>query len=503
MKKGFPLFFSAISFIIAGVVLLTITGIPLSIRLPEKNLALLLIAVAAIPAISGILRGSFDVFEPIHYLSLSFAIYYGLMVIILMQTDSFYMLGQNYEHMVGKMLLLALIALISAYAGYYSWRSTTRVSRLTNYNSRSFLSASERAFLHQVTIWIFLFFATLVVLWIIVARIPTRSLFVFGGSGYGSWRADAQGPAIGYLYLARNSLAACIIMMLATRPNVSDIPWKYILLTAAIAVFLAGTGGRTRVMYVVLGVWSFLYLERQRRPSITQTLLFSSFIFYVLIGAIGFFRRQGRVIGQTEYGLGQAWSTFEESTGIAVSTAAKLYWIPDYTGWLGGQSFIKVFIQWIPSSLWAQKHQFYNNSTLQMIQDYFPDGSATAYWTTWYINFGILGIAVGMVLLAIIFKEVYYRYHREPDNLFLQANLALAGAFLISMSGRGDPTAWTYNAIAVFAPIWISRFFLQRYRQSQNISQHQLYSTQDRRSDITGKHRIPGYSASDVAHKSI
>jgi oligosaccharide repeat unit polymerase len=421
----------------------------------EPILLVALAGLCALPFFLGWRRREFDIFEPVYYVALVTFIYYVLVVIVHIAQDSFVMRGIDYREEVPLMLAYSILSLVSFYVGYYSFAVPGSPQ------PRSLLAQGERRFTHRAAIFLMSVFSALVVLWVVVGRFPLATLFIFGQASYGDWWELAQGPRIGYLYASREALPACLLLAYGTR-STKRIPIQYILVALAMLVLFAGDGGRSRVLLLAMGVWAYLHLERRIRPRAAQILIAMALVLYVIVGAIGFYRAPGHAVAETPYSTEDAWDVFIDSSSVAVATAAKLHWVSSMADYDWGRFVLKILMQWIPGYIWPEKYDLLPEPGYLR---YFSTGAATTYWVGWYVNFGLLGIIAGMLILAWVVRWIYDRYRRNPSSLYLRVSVALLGPFLVKIVGRGDLSQTFYAVLFVFGPVIILRWVVGRYRR--------------------------------------
>jgi oligosaccharide repeat unit polymerase len=430
----------------------------------------------AVPNAIAFLQQREDTFEPIFAFTLSTFVYFVFIPSVLLFQNSFKLFGIDYSAQLTPTTLLALLALLSFGLGYY-WRSHLRISISQNQEIYLRQTTEIRKFLLRWSLIIFLGFSLLVVLWIVTAGMPIHTLWVIGEASYGDdWRY-ATGPQIGYLYAARESLTACVLMIIAFRSR-KRWPFSGILLTIILLLFFAGAGARFRVLLLVLGVILFYYIEKGTRPKVWQSTIVAFVIFYFIIGAIGFYRGQkvvngelrGVVLGEDTFTINDAWDTFVSNSEIAVSSALLVRVVPAYQPYFMGSSFLNTFTQPIPRFLWPDKPKLIGQ---EFFDNLWPPGTTLPFWALFYLNFGPAGIVPGMILWGWISRTIYDAYSKQPTDKLAQVQLAVYWPFIIHMYGRGgDSFAFNfYGLIYVLAPVWIM-LFIRRWKISSLSKAH-------------------------------
>lgn len=416
-------------------------------------------------------RRKVDIFEPIYALALGTVVYFVLIPIVMLLQRDFTFLGVDYSRYLNSVTVLASLAFVGFGIGYYLQRPGRTPS--DSDAPRVALDEQTRRYFWRWSIFLFAFFLALVVLWIVIARIPLRSLWVFGEASYNDAARLAAGPEIGYLYGAREALPACLLLILAFRSK-RKWPVGALLALLGLTLFFAGLGARFRVLLLLLGVAIYFFLERNQRPKLWQTAVAGFLIFYLVIGGVGFYRSdvaesgslRGRALGQDTLTLFDAWDVMVGSSQISVSTAILVSVVPDYEPYFGGASFLNFFTQPIPRILWPEK-------PVTAGQDFFSSlwqpGTTIPFWAIFYLNFGPWSIVPGMMIWGWLSGKIYSAQRKKPWDPFLQIQLAVYWPFVIHMYGRGgDNFAFNvYALIYVLAPVWFMMWLAKRRRQSK------------------------------------
>jgi oligosaccharide repeat unit polymerase len=460
IRWGNPLVVSVLAFLVALALFLTWLSLTWNIRIDFGLSLLVLGCVSIFPFYLAWIRKKFNIYEPIYYVILAAVIYYGIIPIVLWLSDGIYMLGRDYSYRTPEVILFTSFALLVYYVIYYAVpnRSLDNVNNflIDHYNKSLY---KLRGYSILVTVLILV----LIVLWIVVGRIPLSSLWTIGDAGYGDWSQSGSGPLIGYLYGARESLPACILLLIATRRNRGWNVLDFVLIAFTV-LLLASTGGRARVLILVMAVGAYFYMERGRQPGIFQTLLAVGTIFYFIIGAIGYYRSPSHALGEDIFTFDQAIDTFVESSAIVVGDSALLTYVPEYIPYVMGRTFTKILIQWVPRIIWPEKPSF---PGWELLGQYYIRGAPISYWGEFYFNFGPLGIVLGMALMAVVSKLAFRVYASRPTRVNMIV-LSLLNPFLLHAFGRGDMAIHFYGAVYVFGPALVAAWLLRRFVKQPN-----------------------------------
>lgn len=447
--------FSGVSFLVAGA----LGAYLLSWRIPKvEGLLVVLGGACLLPAVISWLRGNLDIFEPVYVTILATFVYFVVNPAVrIAQFRDFEEMGVDYSADLPEVLALALLALLSFYVGYYMFTANRSFERRALIAHKSVLR-----YAHRWATILLVFFALLVGLWIIVAGFPLRTLWVFSEATetWRDWQTLSSGPNIGYLYGARESIPACLLLVIAT--DTSKRRWGFwrILLWIAVIVFLAGMGSRSRVLLAFVSMLVFFHLERGTKPGLWQVLVVGSLFFYAVVGGLGFYRLGGRTLSEHIISFEEAWEVFLASSSIVIASAVVVRFIPSVVGYAWGREFLNLVIQPIPGFLWPGKYSLgYLGSNLSA--DLFHTGAAPALWTIFYRNFGSIGVIVGMLALGWVSRYVYDRYRYNQESLIPKVVLALYLPLLFTIYGRGHISLVVYRAVRVLMPVWILSLLLK------------------------------------------
>ncbi len=417
----------------------------------------ILIVTCCLPGLLAWAAGRLDPLEPVYAVAAATLVYFGVMVGVLLQTDSFRMLSIDYREEVPEVLFLAWLALVGFYIAYYGGgRAPGRLG------PREAMDDATRVRAHRYALGLLFVAGFLLVLWVVIGRVPLWSLWVFGEASYGSWVSEGTGVRLGYLYAAQEALPACVLLLTATR-RVRRWPLTSYLLLAAVTILFAGLGVRARVLLIMGSAAAFYYLERDRRPSVWQLAVMGFVVLYAIAGALGYYRGPGRVFGQGSVSLETAWHEFVEGSGIAVTAAAYVRWVPKL-GYDWGKSFLSLLVTPIPSALWPEKYLFLGKPA---IDEFIAYGAAAPFFTIFYASYGPAGVVLGMGLAGWACRGVYESYRANRHDVFAQISLALLWAYLFHAYGRHSITLIAYSVVYVFGPVYVVRKLIDRFRRGE------------------------------------
>jgi oligosaccharide repeat unit polymerase len=393
---------------------------------------------------------NFDIFEPIYPIAIATLIYYGLIVFILMQEDAFYLDGIDYRNEIPKVVFMSLVAFIGYFLGYIAGREN-----FLRIRKKPEIQDNERYFLNRTGWFLLGFFIIVFSLWILIAKIPIWSLWIFDEAYYNQWKLEALGPNIGHLFASIETFPACFLIIISTRSS-KRFPIFLITIILFTTVLYMTIGVRARLVILFGSMAALYYLEKDKRPSLLACFVFSIISFIFIIGLIGHFRGPEK----SEYYLLEAWTHFVQGADIATTTAMYIQLVPEY-GYTFGVKFLNIFLSSIPNFIWPEKYLFFN---VYPIDDMRSVGAAAAFFVVLYESFGLSGVVSGMAIIGFICRIIYNSYRANSNNPLAQIALALTWAFLFHGYGRDSTVIVLVSLLFTFAPLWVSSLLLQLQR---------------------------------------
>lgn len=160
------------------------------------------------------------------------------------------------------------------------------------------------------------------------------------------------------------------------------------------------------------------------------------------------------------------YKTFSSSSELGITYATVRY-VPDNLSPNLGVEFLQIITQPIPRQWWPDKryprgeawsdlHLLAGTSSAKasgISVPYFY-GPAPGYFASWYYSFLWLGVLIGGLITAIIFRFVlslYLARHRDP-RLIIMFILLLSVGYSEAVS---HPLGWIYTLSLIAIPVWI------------------------------------------------
>ncbi len=437
------LLLSALAFFFVSAILISfLTGELTSTRVPVL-LAFGLLFACCLPFMRNVWQRQADFFQPIHFYAILFALYYGIRTLYLASgpSDPVFLpsLGADFLDRSALPIGYALVGLLCFYTGYYSTGKSLAKPRTTlsyggdhtdNHRSQSPVSFSYGVLLY------------LLGLIGILVSIRTGQFLFFA-------REDIDLAFVYPLRLLIEVRTIGIIILWTERFRVSSSLVRWLsLLILIVDIFLRLAGGSkeelTQLILIVLIVTQY-----QRVGGISKRVLA---INAILMLAIFTFLNRYRLSYSILYGSspinsleGIVWlyQSFVDALSnvvqqgpiqylqLIITTVANRFAGLDslvagvvFTPRIGfqwGATIWPAFVAPIPRILWPSKpsseYHLWFQYTYGGVPLSNPSRSAVMTLTDLYINWGVVGIAVGMFLLGKICAWLYQRYIAQGTTI--------------------------------------------------------------------------------------
>jgi hypothetical protein len=237
-----------------------------------------------------------------------------------------------------------------------------------------------------------------------------------------------------------------------------------VVLTAVALLRTVPTGNRIFILVLLGGMLVFVFLHLRRRPGVAAlsvALAFALVLSYGFLtfrdpetrtgpGAIaeGIVRTPGNVLGPLVKG---------PDAEMAPALAGALLAVPSKLGYrFGAVTVGDFFLRPIPRDLWPGKPQ---TPWLEVTGRVWPSARTTGDFEpaftpvfSFYWDFGLFGVFVGMALIGLGARAAYEYLNRHPANLVVQVLFASALCFFVVVL-RHDPVSVTVWGIVIFVPI--------------------------------------------------
>ena len=408
---------------------------------PGFSLSVFLLVLTALPVAIALMRGKFDLFEPINILSFIFALYFSaraIYVISEISPSTAQVSYYPYSDTIPLALWYVILGFLSLLVGYYS-----RIP-----------SKLAMAFPHLIPRWSQPFSFKRILLIYAIGLCAQFVSFRLAGSYIWTTGSQVDSPMPYYLAALTQFIqyATCMTVISVFQKGASkNFVWFFwlVLVPTTIAQSLI-LGGRTPILAIVAQVLiAYHYLRRKISIVIVALLgiIVLTTIFPLLaifrgnyLGSVGIAHNPAELVERIkgfpaylsqmdrfEYLSIAADVLMQRSHGID-SLSLLIKYTPGLSDFKYGRDYLLIpAYAFVPRAIWPDKPQ---NFSVEFGRLYFSDPASSGsvsigqfhigdlYW-----NFGLPGIIVGMFFLGIFYRSAYLYLlpakNKNPLRIFL------------------------------------------------------------------------------------
>ncbi len=392
----------------------------------------------------------FDLFEPIVVANLTLAVLFVARPLALILAGQFVHDGYDIQGGFDDALLVALVGVVALEVGYELPAGRRLAARLPRAPA-DLRVASTVAGAGVIAI----------------LGLSLYSLFIFQSGGISSLMGLLAGRAsnqnqlylasTGYLYngLLMAGPAGFGLLVVARHGNrLLVVP--AMLLISAVAVLAVGNGGRIVLLPLIASPCLFWYLHQNRRP---RPILLAAVAFLVLTVGIGALR-DSRTVGATGNSdrVGAAVAAMLDPVGgvsdlmlgadteMFDSLATEVQIVPSRLDYDPGATIRDFAIRVVPRPLWPDKPLESNDRVVSALwpEHYAAVRASPAFSLLgpFYLDSGLLGCFVGMLVVGILLRSIWAYFKRLPHAIGAQMMTATLIPFVpILLRGTLPDTA--------------------------------------------------------------
>ena len=248
-------------------------------------------------------------------------------------------------------------------------------------------------------------------------------------------------------------------------------PWLAKLAYAVVFLLVLSSGQRNQLMGVVLTPIIYWFLTKKRRPKV-HTILLVCACFVVVLGYVGLWRSSFFGDGDLALqGWDDVWSSFMVNIEVFFPYYTMLSTVPEAFPHQFGLSYLYTFIQFIPRFLWPGKPvSAATNVTIAMFgETWAGTGPAFPNFGEMYLDFGLLGMIIGMLIFGKLCQMMYRKVTEKTDATMSFISFSLFLPYLFQYITRGHFPSVMTEVVFLWGPIWAIRFFLKLKRNSNRV----------------------------------
>jgi oligosaccharide repeat unit polymerase len=379
--------------------------------------------------------------------------YFIVAPLYLILTNEFTVQIDIYSSIVTKGLLFCILAFLSCYCGYISDYGN-RFAKLIPINKEPFNTKKIikfACFLEFLAIG-------LIALEVYFAKIPFKSLFALSLEyDYSSKWNSTEGNLIGLFHMGEALFIPAVLILVAFwhHEKLSNIIKINILL---IFIFYLLTAARWRLILFTLSLFN-LYLIRKKRKISLYKILIIGICVMIVMPIIGYYRsisgpEKTVMIRGDKYikSVMSSLSIFETFLVIIDN-------IPKNMDFLYGDVLLYIPKYFIPRKIWPDKPYPKELEIIWALTGGRNLGYTAPLFGELYINFGIVGVIVGMFIFGVFCRTIYEYWKKKPENITSQLILAITSPYIISLIDRGYIIQHLYIIFNIYIPLIIAFIF--------------------------------------------
>ncbi|PFA99196.1 hypothetical protein CN383_16220 [Priestia megaterium] len=296
--------------------------------------------------------------------------------------------------------------------------------------------------------------------------------FLVFGLSQGSFNIGRGGTKLAgenaYIYLSINLLIpSLLIKYICIKEAKKSSLFFYILLFFTIYLYMV-LGGRYRLIMLLISLAFFQFYYHKIRFGRTISL-FAGFIFIYMISVLGSNRNSlyfGSSINLTT-GIDTIQTNFLSSKGDLniLDTFIKVYeGIPTQLPYEYGITFLSILVQPIPRTIFPAKPEYASKIIMEsLMPEYYEKGIgfASSILGDFMLNFGILGILIGMLFIGILLRTISrFKYKNIQGKLIFAISLSIIPFYI-----RGEFVGTTVWYLVVLIPALIPFYYFAKRRK--------------------------------------
>lgn len=433
-----------------------------------KHLAIMLFVINCIPFVILFYKKRIDFFNPLFIFAAAFFVFFPLRIVYIIWNNDYAFMDmiQANRNVMDEVLLVLIFSLLFLYAGYCSRLDAFVMKLLLRFKSIArifktpFQIAAHSRFINRYSnVLVFL-----AILGFVVFSVKQGSFMI----GRGATRLAGENA---YIYLSINLLIPGILLKFIHAQETGKKMFAVLILFIAACYLFMVLGGRYRLVMLLISFCILLFHYYKIRLG-RFFMIAASVGFVYLISVIGASR--GNLYLGSAVDLNFRPETirhnFLSSTGDLniFDTFVKVYeGIPELLNYQYGATFASLFIQPIPRSIFPEKPVYASTMIMEHLIPEFHEkgiGFAGSILADFMLNFGVLGIFIGMMTIGVLLKVVEnFRQYHIQGVLFYSVTLSV-----IPFYTRGEFVGTSVWYLIVLLPSMLVFYLMSKPNVTNN-----------------------------------
>lgn len=423
-----------------------------------------LFSILMIPFFIGNYNKKIDIFSPLVIINTAYFLYLVYTPISDIITNSLYF-GIDIKAYIPKGTLYSIFGILSMYLGYLSSNYVFNKNIRDRIVNRIEIIDKKKAIKASIIIAILSFISFTI--YTLISGNSWIRLITFGKMGDLEGQMFNSSSLASYLMSSIDCFISLYIVLILLTKKVK----KYTILFFPILLAVFTMGFRFRILIFIFAPIIFYYLVKNKRPSKFLLVICLIFIF-TMIGVIGSVRgsiRVGNSINH-EVDIEELYNQFMINNSIYQPYYTMTEKLPETKQFTYGKTFLYVFLHPIPRSIWNSKPEppvrdvvrnLFNNERIV------NSGMAYPNIGEFYVNFGLLGIVIGMFIFGYIVCRMY-NYMIYKDGYFYKIKYSIMFLFILQYVSRGYFVQIFTEYVFLFLPLYIVKKISVGYKEKTN-----------------------------------
>ena len=422
-----------------------------------------IVVLALIPAIHSWTNKTFDLFEPVHMVAFATTISFVLAPVLLIGREQIIIGGVSFRDKLLEAIVLAGLALLGFYLGYYLVRQ--------HYHNDRKMGASEYATtpvmdnkIHKWATFGLLISFVIYLIWFELTNLPLSALNSLSESGYYGLAFSRAETNYVFLFQIRTAWIALLLLAYPARNQNRKHKLTICLLWLAVTLIFALSGSRGILFELLIATAITSYLLKNGRPRI-YTILIAGLVLMITMGSIVMLRSKNRLELTPGALSGEVQREITDS-GAATGMMVLLAVFPDMNEFIHIQLFEELIIAPIPRALWPEKPRL--RGVQNIAERFVPRSHAPPLFGPYYGAFGYAGSILSMAIFGAASGWVYSLWKRKQGSILQAVLLAVWIALLWDLYHRGGLIWSIAKIVYAIGPIliiaWLAKFRNHRNR---------------------------------------
>lgn len=406
----------------------------------------------------------FDLFAPLTIINIAYFLYMVYSPISDILIGRLYF-GRDLINHIPKGALHSILGIIFLYIGYLSATYFLKFKLEKKNNKVKEIINKEKAI--KITKILAIISFAFFTMYTFISGNSWIKLITFGQSGNIEAEMLKTSSLSNYLL----SFIDCFISLYLILIFITKKYKRYTIIFFPILIATISLGFRFRILIFIFAPFITYYLVYKKRPSKKQIIIILILIF-IMVGVLGSIRgniRAGKEI-DNKVNFEEIYEQFMINNAIYQPFYAMTHILPVENQFYYGKTFTYVFLHPIPRSLWKNKP---DPPVREIVNILFNDerivnaGMAYPNIGEFYVNFGVIGICIGMFIFGF-YVSLVYRKIKLTDGYFSKIKYGILYFFILQYVSRGYFVQIFTEYIFLFAPLYIVKKFCVRYKVVEN-----------------------------------